>query len=134
MSLDSSPRRSSSRRYIGMIVVVVLLVGGWTAFWYVAAGKARDMLDGWRAREAQAGRVFDCGTENFGGFPFRFEFRCGEAVAQIKSSGIPFEMKTRGVTLVSQVYEPTLLIGEYQGPLTVSAPGRPAELAINWKL
>lgn len=134
MSLDSTPRRSSSRRYIVMIVLVALLIGGWTAFWYVAAGKARDMLDGWRAREAQAGRIFACGTEEFGGFPFRFEFRCGEAAAQIKSSRIPFGMKTKGVTLVSQVYEPTLLIGEYQGPLTVSAPGGPAELAVNWKL
>lgn len=134
MSLDSPTRRSSSRRYILMIVVVALLVGGWSAFWFVAAGKARDMLDGWRAREAQSGRIFACGAEDFGGFPFRFEFRCTDAAAQITSSRIPFEMKTKGVTLVSQVYEPTLLIGEYQGPLTVSAPGGPAELAINWTL
>ncbi len=134
MSVDPPTRRSSSRRYIVMIVLVALVVGGWSAFWYVAAGKARDMLEGWRAREAQAGRIFACGEEDFGGFPFRFEFRCSDATAQIKSSRIPFEMKTKGVTLVSQVYEPTLLIGEYQGPLTVSAPDGPAELSANWKL
>ncbi|HWK94105.1 MAG TPA: DUF2125 domain-containing protein [Pseudolabrys sp.] len=134
MTLDPPPRRSSSRRYVVMIVLVALLVGGWSAFWYVAAGKAREMLDGWRAREAQAGRIFACGAEDFGGFPFRFEFRCGDASAQIKNSRIPFELRTKGVTLVSQVYDPTLLIGEYQGPLTVSAPGGPAEMTVNWKL
>ncbi|RDV03522.1 DUF2125 domain-containing protein [Undibacter mobilis] len=134
MSLESPSRRSSSRRYIVLIVLVAPLIGGWSAFWYVAAGKAQDMLAGWRAREAKSGRTFTCGTEDLGGFPFRFEFRCSDAVAQIKSSRIPFEMKTKAVTLVSQVYDPTLLIGEYHGPLSVSAPGGPAELTVNWKL
>lgn len=117
-----------------MIVLVALLIGGWSVFWYVAAGKAQATLDGWRAREAKAGRTFACGAEDFGGFPFRFEFRCSDALAQVKSSRIPFEAKTKGVTLVSQVYDPTLLIGEYQGPLTLSAPGGPAELTANWQL
>ena len=134
MSLETPVRRSSPRRYVVLIVLVAVLLGGWSVFWYVAAGKAQEMLEGWRAREAKAGRVFACGAEDLGGFPFRFEFRCSDALAQIKSSRIPFEMKTRGVTLVSQVYDPTLLIGEYDGPLTVSAPGGPAELTLNWKL
>ena len=134
MTLASPTRRSSSRRYVVLIVLVALLLGGWSAFWYVAAGKAQDMLEGWRAREAKAGRTYTCREEALGGFPFRFEFRCSGAAAQIKSSRIPFEARTGGVTVVSQVYDPTLLIGEYQGPLTVSPPGGPAELTINWKL
>lgn len=134
MTTDTPDRRSSSRRYIVLILLVTLLIGGWSAFWYVAAGKARDMLEGWRAREAKAGRTYMCGAEDVGGYPFRFEFRCDDAVAQIKSSRLPFEVKTKGVTVVSQVYEPTLLIGEYHGPLTVSSPGGPAELTLNWKL
>ncbi len=134
MTLEPPPRRSSSRRYIALIVLVALLLGGWSAFWYVAAGKAEAMLEGWRAREAQAGRTYTCGSEYLGGFPFRFEFRCSDATAQIKSSRIPFEVKARGVTVVSQIYEPTLLIGEYNGPLTISSPGGQPEMTVNWKL
>jgi len=133
MTNDESPRRSQSRRYIVLIVLVALLFGGWSAFWVVATGKARDMLEGWRAREAKAGRTFTCGQEDFGGYPFRFEFRCTDAAAQIRSSRIPFDAKVKGVTVVSQVYQPTLLIGEYQGPLTLSPPGGATELTMNWK-
>jgi len=133
MTTDMPIRRSQSRRYIVLIVLVAVLIGGWSAFWAVAAGKAQDMLEGWRVREAKAGRTFTCGEEDFGGYPFRFEFRCADATAQIKSSRIPFEVKARGVTVVSQVYDPTLLIGEYQGPLTVSPPGGAVELTVNWK-
>lgn len=134
MTLELPARRSSSRRYVVLIILVALLIGGWCGFWYVAASKARDVLEGWRAREAKAGRTYTCREEDLGGFPFRFEFRCSDAAAQIKSSRIPFEVKSSGVTLVSQVYDPTLLIGEYQGPLTVSSPGGPAELTVNWSL
>lgn len=134
MTFDTPIRRSSSRRYIVLIVLVAALIGGWSAFWYVAAGKAQDMLDGWRAREARAGRTYACGSESIGGYPFRFEFSCNDAVAQIKSGRVPFEVKTKGVAVVSQVYQPTLLISEFEGPLSVSAPGGPAELMINWKL
>jgi hypothetical protein len=134
MTTEPTSGRSSSRRFIVLIVLVALLIGGWSAFWAVAAGKAQEMLEGWRAREARAGRTFTCGAEDLGGYPFRFEFRCSDAVAQIKSGRQPFEIKTRGLTLVSQVYEPTLLIGEYQGPLTVSSPGGPVEFTLNWKL
>ena len=133
MTTETPVRRSQSRRYIVLIVLVAVLIGGWSAFWAVAAGKAQDMLEGWRAREAKAGRTFTCGDEDFGGYPFRFEFRCADATAQIKSSRIPFEVRARGVTVVSQVYDPTLLIGEYQGPLTVSPPGGAVELTMNWK-
>lgn len=134
MTTDTISGRSSSRRYIVLIVLVALLIGGWSAFWTVAVGKAEIMLEGWRAREAKAGRTYTCGTEEFGGYPFRFEFRCRDAAAQVRSSRVAFDVKTRGVTVVSQIYEPTLLIGEYQGPLSVSSPGGPAELVLNWEL
>ncbi|MCF8476531.1 MAG: DUF2125 domain-containing protein [Pseudolabrys sp.] len=122
------------RRYIALLLLVILLFGGWSWFWHYASGQAAATLDGWRAREAEAGRLYACGSEGFGGFPFRFELNCDQASALFQSSRPPVEIKARGILVAAQVYQPTLLISEIHGPLTVAAPGRPPELVVNWKL
>ncbi|MCW5689027.1 MAG: DUF2125 domain-containing protein [Pseudolabrys sp.] len=134
MTPSEPVRRSSTRRYVVLLVLVVALIGGWSAFWYVAAGKVQSTLEGWRAREAKSGRVYQCGKEGVGGFPFRFEFTCQNASAVFQTRHAPLEAKIGGVVVVSQVYQPTLLISEFQGPLTITAPGKPPELTMNWAL
>jgi hypothetical protein len=134
MTPSEPVRRSSTRRYVVLLVLVVALIGGWSAFWYVAAGKVQSTLEGWRAREAKSGRVYQCGKEGVGGFPFRFEFTCQNASAVFQTRQAPLEAKIGGVVVVSQVYQPTLLISEFQGPLTIAAPGKPPELTMNWAL
>ena len=134
MTPSEPVRRSSTRRYVVLLVLVVALIGGWSAFWYVAAGKVQSTLEGWRAREAKSGRVYECGKEGVGGFPFRFEFTCQNASAVFQTRQAPLEAKIGGVVVVSQVYQPTLLISEFQGPLTIAAPGKPPELTMNWAL
>ena len=134
MTPSEPVRRSSTRRYVVLLVLVVALIGGWSAFWYVAAGKVQSTLEGWRAREAKSGRVYQCGKEGVGGFPFRFEFTCQNASAVFQTRHAPLEAKIGGVVVVSQVYQPTLLISEFQGPLTIAAPGKPPELTMNWAL
>ena len=134
MTPSEPVRRSSTRRYVVLLVLVVALIGGWSAFWYVAAGKVQSTLEGWRAREAKSGRVYQCGKEGVGGFPFRFEFTCQNASAVFQTRQAPREAKIGGVVVVSQVYQPTLLISEFQGPLTIAAPGKPPELTMNWAL
>lgn len=123
-----------TQRFIALIVLAVVLIGGWSWFWSYAAGKVEATLDGWRAREALAGRVYACGSQSVGGFPFRFELNCDGASALFKSIRPPVELKSRGFLVAAQVYEPTLLITEFHGPLTVAAPGQPPSLAVNWKL
>ena len=39
-----------------------------------------------------------------------------------------------GILVAAQIYQPSLLISEFTGPLTVADPGRPPEFAANWKL
>lgn len=134
MTPSEPVRRSSARRYVILLILVVALIGGWSAFWYVAAGKAQTALEGWRAREAKSGRLYECGKESVGGFPFRFEFTCQNMTALFQSARPPIEAKVGGLLVVSQVYQPTLLISEFTGPLTIAAPGKPPELTMNWEL
>jgi hypothetical protein len=134
MSMSDPPRRRTGRRYIALLILVSLAIGGWSWFWYAATERAQATVDGWRAREAQAGRVYTCGSEHFGGYPFRFEMNCDAASALFQSNQPPVEIKARGIVVAAQVYQPTLLISEFHGPLTIASPGQSPEFVVNWKL
>jgi hypothetical protein len=127
-------RRRTGRRYTILVFIVFALVAGWIGFWKFAAGKAQDTIDGWRAREAAAGRVYECGSQSIGGFPFRFEVDCSNATVLLRDNKPPLEVKAAGLLAVMQVYQPTLLISEVTGPLSIAAPGQAPEFAANWTL
>jgi hypothetical protein len=128
------PEKRGIARYVILLLLVAALFGGWSAFWFYASGKVEATIEGWRAREGQAGRLYACGSQTIGGYPFRFELNCDDASALFKSGQPPVEVKSRGVLVVAQVYEPTLLISEFRGPLTISSPGQAPEVVTNWKL
>jgi hypothetical protein len=127
-------RRRTGRRYAILLVVVVAVIGGWIGFWKYAADKAEAALDGWRAREAKAGRIYNCGSQSTGGFPFRFEVVCDAASAEFRSNQPPVEVKAGSILVVAQVYQPNLLISEIQGPLTIADLGQAPKIIANWKL
>ncbi len=127
-------RRRYGRRYAILLFLVLALIAGWIGFWKYAAGEVATILDGWRAREAKSGRVYACGSQSIGGFPFRFELDCTHASAEFRGGVVPLKITTSHVMLVAQVYEPTLLIGEYEGPLTISEPGQTQRIIATWRL
>jgi len=117
-----------------LVVLVVALFGGWSAVWYFAAQQAETTIEGWRAREAKAGRVYTCGSQEIAGYPFRFELTCDRAAAVLRSLTPPVEIKTAGILVAAQIYQPNLLISEFTGPLTIADPGQPPSLIANWTL
>ena len=137
--MAASPRtartvRRRNRRYLTLVVLVLALAGGWMALWNYAAKTAEDTIAGWRAREAKAGRTYTCGAQSIGGFPFRIEVLCDRAVAVLRALQPPVELKASNIHIAAQIYQPTLLISEFTGPLTVAEPGRPPGFIANWKL
>jgi len=130
----SARRRSRRFRYIGTLVLFVALIGGWSWFWHYASIKAQAMYDGWRAREAKAGRIYACGSQDVGGYPFRIEIDCDKASALFRSNQPPIELKTERILAAVQVYDPTLMISEFTGPLTIADPGQPPSLIANWQM
>jgi hypothetical protein len=114
------------------ICVVVVLAAGWCALWYYAAGVADRTMAGWVQREAAVGRVYACGSQTIGGFPFRIEADCTPAAATINSTTPPFAVNAKHVTFAANVYHPTLLVGDILSPLTVATPGQPPSFVANW--
>ena len=41
-----------------------------------------------------------------------------------RSNQPPIEIKGNGILVAAQVYDPTLLISEFNGPLTIADPGQ----------
>ena len=130
----SGSARRRKRRYIGTLILFLALVGGWSYLWYYATGKAEVAIDGWRAREAKAGRIYTCGSQSIGGYPFRIEVTCDKAAAVFRGNQPPVEIKTSSILVAAQLYQPTLLISDFYGPLTIADLGHAPNIIVNWKL
>ena len=127
-------RRRTGLRYTILLFIVFAVVAGWTGIWKYAADKAQVTIDGWRAREAKAGRVYDCGSQSVSGYPFRIEVNCDQASALFRSNDPPVELKTNGLIVMAQVYQPGLLISEFHGPLSIGEPGKLPDVIADWKV
>jgi hypothetical protein len=132
MSVSPTPRRRPWLVALPLILVLVL-AAGWSGFWFYAAARAMTTLDAWRAREAQAGRSYACGQQAVGGFPFRFEVACDAPRMELSSNNPPISAQASRVHIAGQVYDPTLLIAEIDGPVTIAITGQPPVHA-SWTL
>lgn len=112
------------------IVIVLAIAWGW--LWYYAASIADRTMAGWIDREASAGRIYSCGAQSIGGFPLGLTVRCTNAAAQIRNTVPPYDMKAGDVSFSAEVYQPTRLVGDIVGPLSLAKAGQPPILAANW--
>lgn len=132
-----APRQQAVRgrrpwRVIAPVVILVVLAVGWCLLWYWSATVADRTLTGWVEREAAAGRAYSCGTQSIGGFPFRVAARCIDAAAELRSNLPPYSLHAKDITVLAEVYHPTVLVGEISSPLTVAEPGQPTSFVANW--
>jgi hypothetical protein len=116
---------------LGIVVVLALL---WSGLWFLATGAAETTIAGWREREAKVGRIYTCEKQTIGGFPFRIEVRCADPTIELRRENPPVALKATDLVVVSQVYQPTLLITEFTGPMTIAEPGQPPSHIANWTL
>jgi hypothetical protein len=116
---------------VAPLVLVVVLAAAWSIFWFYAANRAQSELAAWQAREAAAGRNVSCGTQEFSGFPFRFELRCGTPALGLRNARLAF--KAQDLHAAVLVYQPALAVAEIEGPLTATEEGR-GGVTVGWAL
>jgi hypothetical protein len=130
------PRRSLPPRrlwrFLVMAAIIVALPIGWTALWSYAASIANEALAGWIGREAALGRVYACGSQSIGGYPFGIVIHCDKAAAAFKSNRPPFDVSASDFTFSAQVFRPTLLNGEVSAPVSLADPGQGPAFVANW--
>src|SRR5580700_10120885 len=96
--MRAAPRRVQKRprglrRFLLPAGIVILLAVGWCWLWYYAAAIAERTEAGWIEREAALGRVYACGAQGIGGFPFSIVSRCTEAAATFNGNKPPFDVR-----------------------------------------
>lgn len=116
------------------LALILLLALGWSGFWFFAASQAETAIEGWRAREAKAGRVHTCANQTVRGFPFRIEVRCDDPAVEFQTIEPSVTLTTRSSLVAAQIYDPSLLVGEFTGPLTFGETNRTPSLTASWKL
>jgi hypothetical protein len=125
---------SRTRWVVVPFIAVVVLAALWTGFWFYAASTAQATLTKWREQESRLGRTYTCGSQTTGGYPFRLEVRCEDASVEMRAFQPTLRAAAKSVLVVAQVYDPTLLIGEVTGPLTVAEAGGREPLVGTWRL
>jgi hypothetical protein len=125
---------SRSRPWLIAVPTVVLVLLGviWSGFWYWATIKAEATMTAWRAGEVEAGRNYGCAATTFGGYPFRIEVTCAEPSVDDRKTALL--IRARNLTAVAQVWDPTLVIGEIAGPMTMAPPGGSPTATMDWAL
>jgi hypothetical protein len=126
-------RRRIGRRYTITLFLALALIGGWAWLWHFASGKAEQTIEGWRAREAKAGRIYACGTQTVGGFPLHIEVNCDKASALFRNNQPPMELKAPRIVAGIEVYDPTRVVSDFTGPLTIGEPGHAPTFIANWQ-
>ncbi|NWG26454.1 MAG: DUF2125 domain-containing protein [Pseudorhodoplanes sp.] len=137
MPYDRAVQPPSRRRSWLIAVPAALLLAialAWCGVWFYAASRAQTAMTGWLDREARAGRIYTCGSHTVGGFPFRIEVRCDKAAAELRALQPPLAITAPGILVAAQVWQPTLLISEFTGPLHVGDVNAAPELLVNWSL
>jgi len=132
-TFDPAAARPRRRwRIVLPLVAAVLLAAGWAGFWYYAAARAGSEFAAWRAREAAAGREVNCANQSIGGFPFRLELRCTDPAVNLRRANASLQAKN--MLAAVQVYQPSLMIAEFGGPLTISDDAHSAKYELDWSL
>lgn len=104
------------------LLVVLVLAAAWSVYWLVAASAARNTFDERMAFATERGQRLDCASEDWGGYPFRFEFTCDKPVVTDKALGVLSSGRLRAVAMAYNPWHVLLLV---DGPTIFTPAGRP---------
>jgi hypothetical protein len=77
----------------------------------------------WRGDMAAQGGELDCGREETGGYPFRLEFDCIDALVTITVPGASYRLSAARLALVAQAYDSGHIIAELEAPVRLERTG-----------
>jgi hypothetical protein len=100
------------------LAVVLLLAGLWSVYWLIVLSYAKDRFAAERLKLSQQGLSMSCNFEQWGGYPFRFEFSCPSPVFKAEGKA---EARSEVLQLVALAYAPWQVVALVDGPTTVVA-------------
>ncbi len=102
-------------------IALALVVGGWSAYWFIARGVVTAGIDRWIAEEQARGVSVACIDRAVGGYPFRLEIRCARATfSRPAGGGQTLSGELGPLVVIGQPHTPSHVIIQSDGPLTLS--------------
>ena len=117
------------KRPIALIVILVVLMAGYTAGWFYIANRLEVQAKADMARLAEQGVGVKCEDFRMGGYPLRINVVCDSIFWQRPSEGM--SLRAGRFTSGSPVYAPHSLSNDLTGPAFIEFPGL-APLEVNW--
>ena len=99
---------------------VLLLALLWTIYWFVMSGIVQSRFAEERTRLAETGITLTCTKEDWGGYPFRFEFSCSSPHLERENEA---EIRSSHLLLAALAYAPWQIVALVDGPSTIAAKG-----------
>jgi len=104
-------KRTPPLKMMAPLIVFAIIALMWSAYWYVALGKAKQKLAAF-----EAGYVsLNCGDRSWGGYPFRVHFDC----AGLETNFEGLDITAGKLWLIGQAWNPDHVIGALFGPVHI---------------
>ena len=130
MASRQSDGRGSVRRFVFLLVAILVVIAGYTYGWNYAADRLVRETNARVAALNEGGRRANCENAEARGYPFRIGLFCRSVMYIDPPSGIAVragEMRT-----AAQVYQPNRIVGELDGPAIIEFPGLNAQ-EVTWE-
>ncbi len=130
--MASSPRTHAKprRRLQGLAAAIVLGAAAYTGGWYWAAGKLSETVSAAMVKARQGGQEIACDSHEARGFPFRMGLFCNSVSVRLPGEGVT--VAAGALRSAAQIYQPSKIIAELDGPGLVEAP-RIVPLKLDWE-
>lgn len=117
-----------TKRIIILGAIVLLVVLGWTGGWFFLAGQLRQQVAALAFADGETAPQLSCASLDIGGFPFRFDLDCRDAV--IVTGDLLFELPEARAS--AMVYRPNHLLAWASGPLEISDAFTGQRSTLDW--
>jgi hypothetical protein len=99
---------------------MILLSALWCGYWFIAFTGAKELVQTKRQEFLNRGLQLDCANESWGGFPFRFEFKCEAPSLQFTTANETFGFQSLKILAVAQAYNPLHVLLLIDGPSSIN--------------
>lgn len=119
------------RRLVALIIIVVVLAGGWTAGWFWFAGLVERNADSVFTEIARRGVEIDCHDRGVIGFPFAVRLACTRTDIAEQTTGTTASLGT--VTGGASVFAPTTARLDMESPAHVASRLLESPTEVTWR-
>jgi len=112
-------RQSLLKKGIFLIVVILLLIVGWSAGWFWVVDKVEHKIAKAKTKLEQTGGKIECTNQTTSGYPFRISLNCDDFAIERGASGF----RTNGLKSAAQAYQPNKILIEFTSPGQFTQPG-----------